>query len=433
MSKVVISIALVGLVAGGTATVVLYSSNLRMEIRAAPDPGAVDDEPPDPGQFRVHLVDVDTGLGMLIQGSDFNLIYDGGSRDNRAQGRKNRLLAYLWQAIGPSGDEDCRPVEDGVGAAPGTQLTIQNLVLSHPHQDHAVLLPDVLRCYDVEVVWDSGAINDTKMYREFLQAVAAEPGVIYRTALAPPADRTVTVNGASITMATWEQFAEGGPPITLGTNATMRILHADGAAHSDPNENSIVLRLDLGQTSMLLMGDGESGQRMEPAQADGVTTNPLGDIEEHLVTTYPTEIDVDILQVGHHGSETSSLLGFLKAVSPDVALLSSGGFKYGSKVLPDQSVVDMLESEEDRIVLRTDQLDAHTPGVDESDRCGSDTNKIGDDNDTKDGGCNSWIIDLDDGVEEPCCRTCTKKACGDGCIAATSTCWKPPGCACGPT
>lgn len=34
-------------------------------------------------------------------------------------------------------------------------------------------------------------------------------------------------------------------------------------------------------------------------------------------------------------------------------------------------------------------------------------------------------------VEQTCCRTCKKgKACGDGCIAETSTCTKPPGCAC---
>jgi hypothetical protein len=35
------------------------------------------------------------------------------------------------------------------------------------------------------------------------------------------------------------------------------------------------------------------------------------------------------------------------------------------------------------------------------------------------------------GERESCCRVCSKgKACGDGCIAKTSTCSKPPGCAC---
>jgi hypothetical protein len=34
-------------------------------------------------------------------------------------------------------------------------------------------------------------------------------------------------------------------------------------------------------------------------------------------------------------------------------------------------------------------------------------------------------------TDKTCCRTCTKgKACGDSCIAKTSTCTKPPGCAC---
>ena len=32
---------------------------------------------------------------------------------------------------------------------------------------------------------------------------------------------------------------------------------------------------------------------------------------------------------------------------------------------------------------------------------------------------------------QACCKVCTKgQACGDSCIALTSTCRKPPGCAC---
>ena len=38
----------------------------------------------------------------------------------------------------------------------------------------------------------------------------------------------------------------------------MRFLHADGASHSDPNENSLMVRLDLGTTRVLLMGDAEA-------------------------------------------------------------------------------------------------------------------------------------------------------------------------------
>src|SRR5207249_8532238 len=53
-------------------------------------------------------------------------------------------------------------------------------------------------------------------------------------------------------------------PITLGQQATMTILHADGATYPSPNANSLVVRLDLGGTRVLLMGDAEAGGRKGP-------------------------------------------------------------------------------------------------------------------------------------------------------------------------
>lgn len=67
----------------------------------------VDSAPPAAGSYRVHLIDVGTGLAILVQGHDFNLLVDGGSGDDSrgisATENSSRLLAYLWDAIGPSG------------------------------------------------------------------------------------------------------------------------------------------------------------------------------------------------------------------------------------------------------------------------------------------------------------------------------------------
>jgi beta-lactamase superfamily II metal-dependent hydrolase len=46
-------------------------------------------------------------------------------------------------------------------------------------------------------------------------------------------------------------------PIALGQHASMRFLYASGTAHSSANENSLVVRLDLGTTRVLLVGDAE--------------------------------------------------------------------------------------------------------------------------------------------------------------------------------
>jgi beta-lactamase superfamily II metal-dependent hydrolase len=50
--------------------------------------------------FTIDAVDVGTGLGILVRGPDFALIYDGGSNDDLARGPANRMLAYL-RAIAP--------------------------------------------------------------------------------------------------------------------------------------------------------------------------------------------------------------------------------------------------------------------------------------------------------------------------------------------
>ena len=38
-------------------------------------------------------------------------------------------------------------------------------------------------------------------------------------------------------------------PVPLGQGAEMTFLHADGSSHSSFNENSLVLRLDLGEVT----------------------------------------------------------------------------------------------------------------------------------------------------------------------------------------
>ena len=73
------------------------------------------------------------------------------------------------------------------------------------------------------------------------------------------------------------------------------------------------MRLDFGETSIMLTGDAEE------------------EVEEQLLELYGAEmLDCDILKVGHHGSESSSSTEFLAAVTPEFALISCGeGNSYG--------------------------------------------------------------------------------------------------------
>jgi beta-lactamase superfamily II metal-dependent hydrolase len=53
----------------------------------------------------------------------------------------------------------------------------------------------------------------------------------------------------------------------------MTILHADGAPHSSFNETTLVVRLDLGSTRVLLMGDAEAGGRQAPSVPPSAGSN----------------------------------------------------------------------------------------------------------------------------------------------------------------
>ena len=62
-------------------------------------------------------------------------------------------------------------------------------------------------------------------------------------------------------------------------------------------------------------------------------------------------LDCDILKVAHHGSESSSTIDFVNAVSPKICLIGVGkDNKYGH---PNKSVLDILSSANCRI-YRTD-------------------------------------------------------------------------------
>src|SRR5450432_969963 len=167
----------------------------------------------EPLGFVVHVVDVGTGLGVLVEGPDFKLVYDAGSNDDLATGSDNRFVAYLHAAL------------------PGLKK-IDDVVLSHPHRDHVELLPDVIAQYPVGDVWDSGAINPICGYRRFVQVID-DMHVRYHTGRSDAGNhkldfgkvvcklpRTITVEHSS-------RITEGDP-IPLGKDATMKFLHVDG-------------------------------------------------------------------------------------------------------------------------------------------------------------------------------------------------------------
>ncbi len=332
------------------------------------------DVPPAPpaGTFQIHLIDVGTGLAVLVRGADFAMLYDGGTNDREE--KPLRVVAYLQAALGGSGDDLC--VDHG--GTPAGRVKLDHVVLSHPHLDHASALDLVVHCYDVHNFWDSGRINETVFYRELLSQIGRSAVTHYHSAASVPADHGVTVKALAITLPHWERFSEGDT-VQLGEQAQFTILHAEAKALKDPNQNSVVITVALGAAHLLLVGDAESGPRKDPSY-------PVGDVEEFLIDHHAKEIRSDILQVGHHGSKTSSRHSFLEAVHPSLALVSSGPKMYGKVTLPDAEVIEELERDGAKI-LRTDERDASCPVH----------GRIGGDHGP--GGCDSWVITIAPGEQ----------------------------------
>lgn len=114
------------------------------------------------------------------------------------------------------------------------------------------------------------------------------------------------------------------------------------AQYEETNDTSIVLRIDYGATSFLLTGDMEA------------------DAERDLVAS-GANLKVDVLQVGHHGSSTSTSYVFLNAVLPKMGIISCGvNNKYGH---PHEETLSILR-DAGVDVYRTDLLGTITVSSD---------------------------------------------------------------------
>ena len=331
-------------------------------------PPTVASGPPPAGTYVIHAIDVGTGLAVFVEGSDFSLLYDSGSNDDSARGDRNRVLAYL-KAVRPD------------------LAVIDHLILSHPHKDHSELMPDVVASpYQVRNLWNSGALNPICSYRALLGHSADEPGLLYHDALGATGPYTASfkaqncygrsVPAGTITIANRAAIVEG-EAIPLGTGASMTVLHADGSKQSSFNENSVVVRLDLGTRRLLLPGDSEAGGRKDPS-----TPPASNSIEGELIACCAAALRSDILVGGHHGSKTSSRTAFLDAIGAGHYVVSAGPTKYSGVTLPDDEVV--REYTRRGTVWRTDLSDKTT--------CPTNPAKIGPDNDGRAGGCDNIRI-----------------------------------------
>jgi len=156
---------------------------------------------------------------------------------------------------------------------------IDVVVITHPHADHIGGLIPVLEQIPVDRIYANYDIHPTETYKELL---------LHIENLDIPFIR-----------------AEPGTGIDIEGIDRIEILHPGYPLSDDINNNSIVLRIEIEGISFLFTGDIES------------------QVEEHLIQQQ-ANLKARFIKAPHHGSKTSSHLGFLMAVQPSKAVISCG-------------------------------------------------------------------------------------------------------------
>jgi len=168
--------------------------------------------------------------------------------------------------------------------------TIDVFVLSHPNKDHYAGFFDVLERYKVRTVILNNLDFPSSLYQQLLQKIKEKHILVLRG-----------VRGLRI--------REEKSPVRFHVLYPFRL----ATANDDANNFSSVDLLSSGKKQFLFTGDiGFSAERK---------IIPL------LLSLPPSS--QRILKVPHHGSRYSSSLDFLKAFSPQIAVIEVGRNHYG--------------------------------------------------------------------------------------------------------
>ena len=176
--------------------------------------------------------------------------------------------------------------------------SIDAFVITNPDADHIGGLMDILKNYKIGAVFESGTLTDSKIYQNVREEMKKQniPDILVKR----------------------------GMKLDIGGGAVIDILFPDrDVSEWATNDGSVVAKLTYGENSIMLTGDAT------------LKTEKI-----ILSENSAAQLASTVLKVGHHGSRTSSSPEFVKAISPQYALISDG--KNNSYGHPHQETLDTL-------------------------------------------------------------------------------------------
>ena len=240
---------------------------------------------------KVVILDVGQGDATLLQNGTRQVLIDGG------QGMA--VLRRLAEEL------------------PWFDRTIEVVILTHPARDHMEGLLHVLERYNVELILLPEVAHASQLQEVWLQKIVAG-NIPYRFARA----------GQRLSVGDME-LAILGP---LDSEAALAAIRAE------INNASVIIRVEY-------CPEGATPRSSDSEVGSCLSFLLTGDAEKRAETIITKAadrnlLDVDILKVGHHGSNSSTHEALIKAASPQAAVISVGADNsFGH---PRQEVLDRL-------------------------------------------------------------------------------------------
>ena len=153
---------------------------------------------------------------------------------------------------------------------------IDYLIATHPHADHIGGMKYVVNTFDIGLIYMPKVTTNTSTYINLLKAIDSK--------------------GLKI------KSAKAGINIIDKEDFKIDILAPNNDKYEDLNDYSVVIKLVYKNISYLYMGDAEK-------------------ISENEIKS---DVSANVIKVGHHGSDSSSSLSFLKKVNPSIAIIQVG-------------------------------------------------------------------------------------------------------------
>ena len=178
---------------------------------------------------------------------------------------------------------------------------IDYVIGTHPHTDHIGGLKDIINTFEIGKIYMPKVVSTTKTYESLLMAIK---------------DKNLKIN-----------TAKAGTSIIETDALKINILAPNNSTYTELNNYSVVTKITYGTTKFLFMGDAEKLSENE--------------IKENVTA--------DVIKIGHHGSNTSSSIDFIKKVNAKYGIISVGlNNKYN---LPKEETITNWENSGTKIYL----------------------------------------------------------------------------------